>query len=116
MIELLVWVIPLGFGASLLTCALLAHRGQRFWGTWVMLISSALFVLLIIGLAALTFLRVNSAGYESFDSSVVVFILITLSLLAYALGFFGICLRWQSICQVADNLEAQAAILAAERN
>lgn len=112
--ELLVWVIPLGFGASLLTCALLAHRGQRFWGTWMMLISSALFVLLIIAMAALTFLSLNSAYHEVFDSSGVVFILITLALLAYALGFFGICSKWQSICQTAANLEAQAAILAAE--
>lgn len=114
--SLIGFAIPLGFGVSMLTCALLAHRGQRFWGTWTMLISSALAILGVIAIAASTILQLNSAGYSSSESSGVLFALISLSILGYACGFVGICKRWPSISQTADDLEAQAAILAAERD
>ena len=112
-------IIPLGLGIAGLLGALMAHRGYPTKGTWTLLISSIVFLVLILVLGAMTIFAINGGGGATGSFldylAMVLAILWFLSFLGLSLGSFLMTSAWKKLTEETQDLEQLAQQLAAER-
>lgn len=110
-------LIGLLLSLAFVVAAVIAHRGQSFWGTWLMVLGSGAFILGLVGAttASIFLFRSMSSGLPSgASSSLVAFSLISgigsilclLGLLSYLAGLLGLAIRYASVARRVTDLEA----------
>lgn len=123
---LITLLIPLGLGVAALFAGILAHRGQATVGTWTLLISSAVYLLSVVGMGFGQFFFFSSIGptssgldldWEVYEIvMMVVTTLLILSLFAYSIGILLMGLQWGAISKENADLEKLAQDLALARD
>ena len=96
-----------------LTAAVIAHRGKKFWGTWMMLVAGVGTLLGAFGLIVAQVLFVRALGASGSPSSFESYHRITMiaallrgsSILIYLVGMLGLAIRYSAVHRRVDELE-----------
>ena len=107
-------IMLLGLGLSALLGALAAHRGFVNKGTWTLLISSILYLLILVGLTGASFFAYSGGQLYELLSKILAFLWFA-SLLGISTGAFLITSQWRKLSSETNGLEKLALQLAAER-
>ena len=125
-------------GIGLLFACILAFQGQRFLGSWLMLIGTSLSIISFLGFLALAYWSDNlrmqlfaggkggykKLGYEKAlklaeqveTAALISFILPSFFLTAGAIGFLLLAQRWIALHRQCHELELKAERLATQRD